>query len=135
MLQLCACCPGNSALCTPTPHLRTFLSVDCLRYGAHYVWGQLSTWYKQTVYDPTVSLSADRRGTLSLPDIENCYTAKEQYDLRVSSTAQQYSSTVVQQHGYTAAQQCSSTVVHHQSSQYCNTQASRTTQQHIRPGT
>jgi hypothetical protein len=49
------------------------------------VWGQLSSWYKQTVYDPSVSLSADRRGTLSLPDIENCYTAKEHYDLRVSS--------------------------------------------------
>jgi hypothetical protein len=56
------------------------------RYGAHYVWGQLSSWYKQTVYDPTVSLSADRRGTLSLPDIENCYTAKEHYDLRVRVT-------------------------------------------------
>ena len=30
-------------------------------------------WYKQTVNDPTASLSADRRGSLSLPDIESCY--------------------------------------------------------------
>ncbi|KAK9817177.1 hypothetical protein WJX72_010690 [[Myrmecia] bisecta] len=27
----------------------------------------------ETVYDPTASLSAERRGTLSLPDIESCY--------------------------------------------------------------
>lgn len=30
-------------------------------------------WYKQTVNDPTASLSAERRGSLSLPDIESCY--------------------------------------------------------------
>jgi hypothetical protein len=48
------------------------------------VWAQLSSWYKQTVYDPTASLSAERRGTLSLPDIESCYNTKEKYDARVS---------------------------------------------------
>jgi hypothetical protein len=48
------------------------------------VWAQLSSWYKQTVYDPTASLSAERRGTLSLPDVEACYNAKEKYDARVS---------------------------------------------------
>jgi hypothetical protein len=37
------------------------------------MWGQLSGWWKQTVYDPTASLSAERRGTVSLPDIEGCY--------------------------------------------------------------
>jgi hypothetical protein len=47
------------------------------------VWAQLSSWYKQTVYDPTASLSAERRGTLSLPDVEACYNAKEKYDARV----------------------------------------------------
>lgn len=30
----------------------------------------------QTVYDPTASLSADRRGTLSLPDPESCFGVK-----------------------------------------------------------
>jgi Protein SET DOMAIN GROUP 2 C-terminal len=30
-------------------------------------------WFKQTVYDPTASLSAERRGTLSLPDVESAY--------------------------------------------------------------
>lgn len=54
------------------------------RYGPLYVWAQLSSWYKQTVYDPTASLSAERRGTLSLPDIEACYSTKEKYDARVS---------------------------------------------------
>ncbi len=43
------------------------------RYGPWFMWGQLSGWYKQTVYDPTASLSAERRGTLSLPDIDSCY--------------------------------------------------------------
>lgn len=48
------------------------------------MWAQLSSWYKQTVYDPTASLSAERRGTLSLPDVESCYNTKEKYDARVS---------------------------------------------------
>jgi len=43
------------------------------KYGAHFIWGQLVMWYKQTVNDPTASLSAERRGSLSLPDIESCY--------------------------------------------------------------
>lgn len=43
----------------------------------------MSAWYKQTVYDPTASLSAERRGTLSLPDVESCYSTKEKYDTRV----------------------------------------------------
>ncbi|KXZ45516.1 hypothetical protein GPECTOR_53g102 [Gonium pectorale] len=48
-------------------------SVLCKRYGPWFMWGQLSGWYKQTVYDPTASLSAERRGTLSLPDVESFY--------------------------------------------------------------
>ncbi len=43
------------------------------KYGQGFVWGQLSGWYKQTVYDPTASLSAERRGTLSMPDIESAF--------------------------------------------------------------
>ena len=42
------------------------------RYRPLFIWGQLVGWYKQTVYDPSASLSADRRGTLSLPDVESC---------------------------------------------------------------
>lgn len=45
------------------------------KYGPLYVWGQLATWYKQTIYAPEASLSADRRGALSLPDPESCYSA------------------------------------------------------------
>jgi len=48
-------------------------------YGPFFMWGQLSGWYKQTVYDPTASLSAERRGTLSLPDIETCFGTKKPY--------------------------------------------------------
>ena len=39
-------------------------------YDASFIWGQLVGWYKQTVDKPSSSLSADRRGTLSLPDID-----------------------------------------------------------------
>lgn len=46
-------------------------------YGPWFMWGQLSGWYKQTVYDPTASLSAERRGTLSLPDIESCFGGRK----------------------------------------------------------
>lgn len=42
-------------------------------YRPLYLWGQLNGWFKQTVNDPTASLSAERRGTLSLPDIESCF--------------------------------------------------------------
>jgi hypothetical protein len=45
------------------------------KYGALYVWGQLVTWFKQSIYSPDSSLSADRRGTLSLPDPESCCSA------------------------------------------------------------
>ncbi|GMH38444.1 hypothetical protein BSKO_06328 [Bryopsis sp. KO-2023] len=45
------------------------------KYSVHFIWGQLVMWFKQTVNDPTASLSADRRGTLSLPDIESCYSS------------------------------------------------------------
>ncbi|KFM28667.1 putative histone-lysine N-methyltransferase ATXR3 [Auxenochlorella protothecoides] len=60
-------------------------------YRPTYPWGQLSGWYKQTVADPTASLSAERRGSISLPDVESCfskggtgrtpYSAKERRDL------------------------------------------------------
>ena len=45
-------------------------------YRMQYLWGQLLAWYKQTVYDPSASLSADRRGVLSLPDIETTLVSK-----------------------------------------------------------
>ena len=40
-------------------------------YGATYIWGQLVGWFKQTVDKPNASLSADRRGTLSMPDLDS----------------------------------------------------------------
>lgn len=42
-------------------------------YRPTYAWGQLSGWFKQTVNDPTASLSAERRGAISLPDIESAF--------------------------------------------------------------
>ena len=50
------------------------------------MWGQLSNWFKQTVYDPTASLSADRRGTLSLPDAESTYSGKYGKKVRTASS-------------------------------------------------
>ena len=51
------------------------------QYRPLYLWGQLNGWFKQTVNDPTASLSAERRGTMSLPDIESCFggTGKGSY--------------------------------------------------------
>ena len=43
-------------------------------YRSAFVWAQCTAWFKQTVYDPTASLSAERRGMLSLPDIETAYS-------------------------------------------------------------
>ena len=43
------------------------------KYQQHFCWGQLVSWFKQTIYDPSASLSADRRGTMSLPDPESAY--------------------------------------------------------------
>jgi len=40
-------------------------------YDPSYIWGQLSGWYKQSVDKPNASLSADRRGTLSIPDLDS----------------------------------------------------------------
>jgi hypothetical protein len=40
-------------------------------YDSQYVWGQLVGWFKQTVGKPNASLSADRRGTLSIPDLNS----------------------------------------------------------------
>ena len=43
------------------------------QYSPEFMWGQLVSWYKQTIYNPSASLSADRRGTFSLPSIDSCY--------------------------------------------------------------
>ena len=40
-------------------------------YDASFIWGQLVGWHKQTVDKPNASLSADRRGTLTVPDLES----------------------------------------------------------------
>ena len=46
------------------------------KYQPHFTWGQTVSWFKQTIYDPSASLSADRRGTMSLPDPESAYAGK-----------------------------------------------------------
>uniref|UniRef100_A0A1D2A1F6 SET domain-containing protein n=1 Tax=Auxenochlorella protothecoides TaxID=3075 RepID=A0A1D2A1F6_AUXPR len=76
--------------CAPGAGTRAGAGVSKL-YRPTYPWGQLSGWYKQTVADPTASLSAERRGSISLPDVESCfskggtgrtpYSAKERRDL------------------------------------------------------
>ncbi|GBG33499.1 Histone-lysine N-methyltransferase ATXR3 [Hondaea fermentalgiana] len=50
------------------------------KYQSGYVWGQMSGWFKQTVASPDASLSAERRGTLSLPDMQSCFTATSYKD-------------------------------------------------------
>mmetsp|Transcript_11397 Transcript_11397/g.31701 ORF Transcript_11397/g.31701 Transcript_11397/m.31701 type:complete len:1269 (-) Transcript_11397:54-3860(-) len=51
-----------------------------------FLWGQLMYWFKQTIYDPNASVSADRRGTVSLPDVESAkgnYKQKQHDQLKV----------------------------------------------------
>ena len=58
----------------------------CKKYGPWFIWGQLNFWYKQTISDPTASLSAERRGTISLPDIESSFvTPRSRYTAKVGS--------------------------------------------------
>ena len=40
------------------------------RYSPHFIWGQLHFWERQTISDPSASLSAARYGTVSLPDVD-----------------------------------------------------------------
>lgn len=55
------------------------------KYGPYFIWGQLNAWYKQTISDPTSSLSSERRGTIALPDIESCFVAaKNRYTAKVN---------------------------------------------------
>jgi hypothetical protein len=56
----------------PRPQALSALQ-EAKKYRPAFVWGQLTGWFKQTVLDPTASLSADRRGTVSLPDVDSCY--------------------------------------------------------------
>ena len=86
--------PASEALPVSRPHQtaprtqgRTASSSLAKKYGALFIWGQLSGWFKQTVYDPTASLSAERRGTLSLPDPDSCYGSGRQYTLKVTRQA------------------------------------------------
>jgi hypothetical protein len=46
---------------------------DTKSYSSSYIWGQLCVWWKQTVEKPEASLSQDRRGTLSYPNIDVSY--------------------------------------------------------------
>lgn len=45
-------------------------------YDPAFIWGQLVGWFKQTVDKPSASLSADRRGTITMPDID-CFILSE----------------------------------------------------------
>lgn len=41
------------------------------KYPSSFVWGQMASWFKQTIVCPEASLSQDRRGTLSYPLIRS----------------------------------------------------------------
>ncbi len=49
------------------------------KYQSGFVWGQMSGWFKQTVAAPDASLSAERRGTLSMPDLMSCFGKSNKY--------------------------------------------------------
>ena len=43
------------------------------KYSAQYAWGQLHFWERHTIESPDCSLSHQRRGTVSLPNLRCCY--------------------------------------------------------------
>ena len=53
--------------------LDTVIAEGKKEYENNYIWGQLVGWYKQTVDKPNASLSAERKGVLSYPDIESFF--------------------------------------------------------------
>jgi phage terminase large subunit GpA-like protein len=50
-------------------------------YEKNYIWGQLIGWFKQTVDKPNASLSTDRRGTLSFPEISSFFPNSKEKEL------------------------------------------------------
>ena len=61
---------AESAPVKAAPHAAL---LEAKKYRPLFVWGQLIGWFKQSVLDPTSSMSAERRGTVCLPDMECCY--------------------------------------------------------------
>lgn len=60
----------------------------CKEYDSQYIWGQLVGWFKQTVDKPNASLSADRRGTLSIPDVQSFIADGNKYSLESDRKAE-----------------------------------------------
>ena len=56
-------------------------NADGKKYGTQYVWGQLAFWERQTIEAPDASLSQQRRGTVTLPSIESCYSRSKKSSL------------------------------------------------------
>ena len=87
------------------------------KYSQYFIWGQLNGWFKQTVYDPAATLSAERRGTLSLPDVESAYgmSAVARYDAKVCCDNQYPLATDsgAQCHSDRAIRYCTSSYVWH----------------------
>lgn len=84
-----ALAPNRSSLSSaPASPFPPAASALCKVYRPLYVWGQLSSWFKQTVNDPTASLSAERRGTASLPDLESAFAGGQaRYSPKVGPAA------------------------------------------------
>lgn len=84
--RICCCAMQCNAahLCTSVcacdHSLPVIISTPCRPHHAG--------WFKQTVNDPTASLSAERRGTISLPDIESsCFAGHTRYTAKASAMA------------------------------------------------
>lgn len=60
----------------PYKNGKGFPTVSGKKYSPQYIWGCLSYWMKQTIESPDSSLSANRRGTISLPSFSSCFSPK-----------------------------------------------------------
>ena len=55
----------------------TIIAEGKKEYENNYIWGQLVGWFKQTVDKPNASLSAERRGSLSYPELDSFFSKKD----------------------------------------------------------
>eukprot|EP01083_Nonionella_stella_P141009 433677_1 len=52
------------------------------KYSPQYVWGQLNFWERHSIESPDSSLSAERRGAITLPNIKCCYVLNKKQTIR-----------------------------------------------------
>lgn len=61
------------------------VKTDKKKFSSNFVWAQLVYWLKQTIDKPDASLSAGRRGTMTLPELNNTFFRSPPNDSRINT--------------------------------------------------